>query len=132
MRKKRRATPANAISHPATDAHALAKITMSGLDTTSYVMAVLTAGGGIAGFARTGSLPSLIAGCSVGLLYGFGGHQIQSADPNGPAWSLLASVVLGGSSIPRALRLRKPVPIALSVLSTVGLVVFGDAYRKAF
>jgi len=127
----------------------------SNLDTTSYALGLLTAGGGIAGFARTGSLPSIVAGCTVGLLCtesttplssavplcptsitdacadGLGGYRIQNREPYGVELSLLASVVLGGSSIPRAIRLRKPVPIALSVLSTVGLVIFGDTFRRS-
>ena len=57
---------------------------------------------------------------------GLGGYRLQKGEPYGVELSLVASVVLGGSSIPRAIRLRKPVPIALSVLSTLGLVVFGD------
>jgi uncharacterized membrane protein (UPF0136 family) len=44
---------------------------------------------------------------------------------------LLASVVLGGSAIPRAIRLRKPVPIVLSILSTFGFLTFGNAYRQS-
>jgi uncharacterized membrane protein (UPF0136 family) len=43
--------------------------------------------------------------------------------------SLLASVILGGSSIPRAIRLQKPVPIALSVIALYGLFTFGSAFR---
>jgi hypothetical protein len=38
------------------------------LPTTSYVLATLTASGGVIGFARTGSIPSVAAGCTVGLL----------------------------------------------------------------
>ena len=38
--------------------------------------------------------------------------------------ALLASVVLAGSSIPRALRSRKPLPQALSVLATLSLVYY--------
>jgi len=94
------------------------------------VLALLTAGGGIAGYARTRSKPSIIAGCAVGLLYGLGGNRMQNNQPYGVELSLLASAVLGGASIPRALRLRKPVPIVLSVLATVGLVTFGDAWRR--
>jgi uncharacterized membrane protein (UPF0136 family) len=43
---------------------------------------------------------------------------------------ILASVILGGASIPRAIRLRKPVPIALSILAAFGFVTFGDGYRR--
>ncbi|OAR00131.1 hypothetical protein LLEC1_06581 [Akanthomyces lecanii] len=99
------------------------------------------------GYAKTRSAPSIIAGCSVGLLCmlvciscvanlsfetdGLGGYRIQNRQPYGIELSLLASVVLGGASIPRALRLKKPVPILLSVLSTFGAITFGSAYKNS-
>ncbi|KAL6869975.1 hypothetical protein ACO1O0_001310 [Amphichorda felina] len=101
------------------------------LEYTSLILAALTAGGGIMGYAKTRSLPSIIAGCSVGALYGLGGYRIQNRQPYGVELSLLASIVLGGSSIPRAIRLRKPVPIVLSILSAFGLFTFGNAVRQS-
>lgn len=103
----------------------------SQLEYTSFILAALTAGGGIMGYAKTRSMPSIIAGCSVGLLYALGGYRIQNRQPYGVELSLLASVVLGGASIPRAIRLKKPVPILLSVLSTFGAVTFGSALKKS-
>lgn len=116
------------------------------------------------GYVKTGSLPSIIAGCSVGLLCkswfktlplprlstcfeahirdlryetnalsgtdGLGGYRMQNRQPYGVELSLLASVVLGASAIPRAIRLKKPVPILLSILSTFGFLTFGNAYRQ--
>ncbi|KAF3762382.1 hypothetical protein M406DRAFT_357430 [Cryphonectria parasitica EP155] len=103
-----------------------------GLETPSYVLAALTASGGIFGYARTRSLPSIIAGCSVGLLYALGGYRMQNSEPYGVELSLLASVMLGGSSIPRAIRLRKTVPMILSVLATFGMVLFGNGvYQRS-
>ena len=119
----------------------------------------MTAVGGIIGFARTGSLPSAIAGGSVGILcepfppfssccpLGFlginadgdggepqidaiGAYRIQNNQPYGIEISLLASLVLAGASVPRAIRLRKPVPILLSVLATFGILTFGSALRR--
>ncbi|KAM0329812.1 hypothetical protein ACHAQA_003976 [Verticillium albo-atrum] len=101
------------------------------LATPSYILGALTAGGGIMGYAKTGSLPSIIAGVTVGLLYGLGAYRIQNRQPYGIELSLLASAILGGSAIPRAIRLRKPVPILLSVLSIFGLVTFGSAFRRS-
>ncbi|KAF9879211.1 upf0136 domain protein [Colletotrichum karsti] len=101
------------------------------LQIPSYALAVLTAGGGIAGYARTRSVPSIVAGCAVGLLYGLGGYRIQNNEPYGVELSLLASAVLGGSAIPRAIRLRKPVPILLSVLSVFGLFTFGKEFSRS-
>lgn len=101
-----------------------------GLEGPSYILAALTATGGIIGYAKTGSLPSVIAGCSVGLLYAIGGYRIQNNQPYGIETCLLASIVLGGASLPRAIRLRKPVPILLSVLATYGMLTFGSAIRR--
>ncbi|GJN77705.1 hypothetical protein PLIIFM63780_001198 [Purpureocillium lilacinum] len=82
------------------------------------------------GYVRTRSVPSLVAGSAVGILYGIGGYRLQNREPYGIELSLLASIILGGSAIPRAIRLRKPVPILLSVLSAFGLFTFGSAYRQ--
>lgn len=100
------------------------------LQTTAYVLGALTASGGIMGYARTRSLPSIIAGCAVGFLYTLGGYRIQNRQPYGIELCLLASVVLAGSAFPRAIRLRKPVPIVLSIISSIGLYTFGTAMRK--
>ncbi|KAK4251903.1 hypothetical protein VTI28DRAFT_2923 [Corynascus sepedonium] len=101
-----------------------------GLELPSYVLAALTATGGAIGYIRTRSRPSLLAGTAVGLLYGLGGYRINNGEPYGVELSLLASLVLGGSAVPRAIRLRKPVPIALSLLAAYGLITFGDAFRR--
>lgn len=57
-----------------------------------------------------------------------GGYRLQNSEPYGVELSLLASIVLGGSSIPRAIRLRKTVPTVLSVLATFGMVLFGKGW----
>ncbi|KAK0657191.1 transmembrane proteins 14C-domain-containing protein [Cercophora newfieldiana] len=101
-----------------------------GLELPAYILAALTATGGIIGFAKTGSKPSIIAGVSVGALYGLGGLQLQNAGPYGVELALLASAVLGGSSIPRAIRGRKPVPVVLSLIATYGLYTFGSAFKE--
>lgn len=62
---------------------------------------------------------------------GLGGYRLQNREPYGIELSLLASIILGGSAVPRAIRLRKPVPILLSVLSAFGMLTFGNAYRQA-
>jgi len=57
---------------------------------------------------------------------------MQHGQAYGVELSLLASAILGGSAIPRAIRLRKPVPIVLSVLALFGLFTFGNAFRRKF
>ncbi|KAK7431094.1 hypothetical protein QQZ08_002375 [Neonectria magnoliae] len=102
----------------------------SNLQAIAYILGGLTAGGGIMGYARTGSLPSIIAGCGVGFLYTLGGYRIQTGQSWGIELCLLASVILAGSAYPRAIRLRKPVPIVLSVISSIGLYTYGMALRR--
>jgi len=63
-------------------------------------------------------------------LDGLGGYRIQNGEPYGTEVSLLASIVLAGSSVPRALRGKKPIPVLLSLLSSYGLFVFGNATYK--
>ncbi|KAL9544177.1 hypothetical protein MBANPS3_007755 [Mucor bainieri] len=83
----------------------------------SYTLAGLCAVGGVAGFAKTRSIPSLVAGLGVGALYGAAGYLIQQNRDYGHETAVAASTLLGGAMIPRALKTRKPVPIALSVIS---------------
>lgn len=42
--------------------------TLQAVETPAFVLAALTAGGGITGYARTGSVPSIVAGVLVGTL----------------------------------------------------------------
>ncbi|KZF26149.1 hypothetical protein L228DRAFT_242570 [Xylona heveae TC161] len=103
-----------------------------GNELPAYILAALTAGGGITGYVRTGSVPSIIAGVAVGTLYGLGGYRIQNRQTYGIELALLASVVLAGSSIPRAIKTQKPLPIGLSGLALFGLFTFGNAFRRGF
>ncbi|KAJ4288015.1 hypothetical protein N0V90_012031 [Kalmusia sp. IMI 367209] len=103
---------------------------MAPLDTIGLILGALTAGGGITGYVRTGSIPSVAAGVSVGTLYILGGLRIRNRQPYGVELGLLASLVLAGSSFPRALRTQKPLPFGLSLLAAYGLFAFGSAWSR--
>ncbi|EOA86368.1 hypothetical protein ACJQWK_05659 [Exserohilum turcicum] len=103
---------------------------MSSIGNIALVLGALTAGGGITGYVRTGSVPSIAAGCTVGLLYILGGYRVNSRAAYGVELALLASVILAGSSIPRAIKSGKPLPIGLSILATFGLWTFGNAFMN--
>ncbi|KAJ9613111.1 hypothetical protein H2200_003052 [Cladophialophora chaetospira] len=90
----------------------------------AYILAALTSIGGITGYVRTGSVPSIAAG----LTYGVGGFRISKRQPYGVELALLASILLAGSSIPRAIKTGKPLPAGLSVLAATGLFVYGRAF----
>ncbi|KAF2132722.1 hypothetical protein P153DRAFT_364008 [Dothidotthia symphoricarpi CBS 119687] len=95
----------------------------------ALVLGALTAGGGITGYVRTGSVPSVAAGVTVGSLYILGGLRLKNNATYGVELALLASILLAGSSIPRAIKSGKPLPIGLSVLATLGLYAFGSAFQ---
>lgn len=60
-----------------------------------------------------------------------GGYRIRNRAPYGVELALLASVVLAGSSIPRAIKTGgKPLPVLLSILATYGLWTFGSAFQS--
>lgn len=99
-------------------------------ETPAIILGALTAGGGITGYVRTGSLPSVIAGVTVGALYLLGGYRINARAPYGIELALLASIILACSSIPRALKTQKPLPAGLSALALYGLYVYGTAYKN--
>lgn len=79
-------------------------------------------------------MPSLIAGCGVGSLYLAGALLMRNyPEPSyGNEVALLASVVLAGSSIPRAIRGGKPLPVGLSVMAVFGCVLFGNGVWKGY
>ncbi|KAL2826793.1 transmembrane proteins 14C-domain-containing protein [Aspergillus cavernicola] len=79
--------------------------------TSALILSLLTSLGGTIGYLRTGSLPSIIAGLAVGALYLFSYFRMRAGQTYGEEIGLLASLVLGGSSVPRAIRLRKLVPV---------------------
>ncbi|KAL9598901.1 MAG: hypothetical protein Q9219_004166 [cf. Caloplaca sp. 3 TL-2023] len=104
---------------------------MSTPSTQSYILALLTAGGGITGYARTGSVPSIAAGVTVGALYALGALRMQNRQTYGAELALAASVLLAGSSMPRAVRTLKPLPVGLSVVAAFGLWRFGgEVWRR--
>ncbi|OQE38926.1 hypothetical protein PENCOP_c007G03957 [Penicillium coprophilum] len=103
---------------------------MSSPTSSALALSLLTSLGGIIGYTRTGSLPSIIAGVSVGLVYLLAFLRLRAGQSYGEELGLLASIVLGGSSVPRVIKTGgKPVPVVLSVLATYGLFIFGSAFK---
>ena len=50
---------------------------------------------------------------------------MRNRQPYGLEMALMASVLLAGSSMPRAIKTQKPLPMGLSVLAAYGLYRFG-------
>lgn len=55
---------------------------------------------------------------------------MQNKQPYGVELALLASLVLAGSSIPRAIKTGKPLPAGLGILAVYGLYTYGMVFRS--
>ncbi|KAI8342954.1 transmembrane proteins 14C-domain-containing protein [Chlamydoabsidia padenii] len=83
----------------------------------AFTMSALCFAGGIAGFARTRSIPSLVAGIGIGGLYGAAGYLIKENANGGHEMAVGTSLLLTGAMLPRAIKTKKALPIALAVTS---------------
>ncbi|KAF7310085.1 TMEM14 protein-like protein [Mycena indigotica] len=79
--------------------------------------------GGLTGFARTRSIPSLVAGVGVGAAYLWAGDRIRKGQQNGIEAAIGASAVLFAGSAPRML--KGPVPAMLTATSTAAGIYYG-------
>jgi len=92
----------------------------------AFTAGALSLIGGVAGFVRKGSVPSLIGGVGVGGLYIWSGLALQNGQPYGLEGALGSSVLLFLSSAPRFL--KGSVPKVLSLASASAAVYYGLAY----
>ncbi|GAN08810.1 hypothetical protein MAM1_0224d08326 [Mucor ambiguus] len=92
----------------------------------SYGMAALCTASGIAGYVRSRSVPSLVAGVGIGAIYGVAGYLIKENRYYGHETGVAASVILASSMVPKAMKTGKPFPVTLAVCS----VVTGAYYTK--
>ena len=58
------------------------------MSTFTYVTALIVAGGGLAGYAKKKSVPSLVAGLASGALLGYSGYAISQGDDKGHVYAL--------------------------------------------
>ncbi len=95
------------------------------------IFGVLTIAGGIVGYVKAGSAPSIIAGSITGILLIVAGLLLPGHRLAGLIIGLIVSLALAAQFIPKFIRTGKLMPAGLmSVLSAIGVVLALFAWLK--
>lgn len=104
---------------------------MDGTQLYFLIFGALTIVGGVIGYVKAGSVPSIIAGAITGVLLLVAGWILPGNRTVGLAMALIVSVLLAVQFVPKLIRTGKMMPAGLmSVLSVIGIVVAIVAWLK--
>ena len=104
---------------------------MDGTQLYFLIFGVLTIVGGVIGYVKAGSLPSIIAGAITGVLLLVAGWILPTNRAAGLVIALIISILLAVQFVPKLIRTGKMMPAGLmSVLSVIGIVVAIVAWLK--
>ena len=96
---------------------------MPSAKTYFIIFGMLTIAGGIIGFVKAGSTPSLIAGSVAGILLLVAAFLLPAHQLAGLILALVVSVLLAGQFLPKFIRTGKVMPAGvMSILSVIGIV----------
>ena len=88
------------------------------------IFGALTVIGGVIGYVKAGSLPSIIAGSITGVLLLVAGTLLPEHRAVGLATAFVISLLLAAQFVPKFIRTRKAMPAGMmSILSVIGIVV---------
>jgi uncharacterized membrane protein (UPF0136 family) len=89
-----------------------------------FIFGALTIVGGIIGYIKAGSLPSIIAGTITGVLLIIAATLLSDHRTVGLATALIVSLLLAAQFVPKLIRTGKVMPAGMmSILSVIGIVV---------
>ena len=95
------------------------------------IFGALTIVGGIIGYVKAGSLPSIIAGAITGVLLLIACALLPEHRAAGLATAFVISLLLAAQFVPKFIRTAKVMPAGLmSILSVIGLIVAVVAWLK--
>jgi uncharacterized membrane protein (UPF0136 family) len=95
------------------------------------IFGALTIVGGIIGYVKAGSLPSIIAGAVTGVLLLIAGALLPEHRAVGLATALVISLLLAVQFVPKFIRTGRAMPAGMmSILSVIGLVIVLVAWIK--
>jgi uncharacterized membrane protein (UPF0136 family) len=93
-----------------------------------FVFGALTIAGGVMGFVKAKSRPSLIAGSVAGLSLLLAGYLVGTSGSLGLVIGLIVSLALAGRFVGAYRKTRKPMPAGLmALLSVAGVAITGAA-----
>jgi uncharacterized membrane protein (UPF0136 family) len=95
------------------------------------VFGILTIAGGVIGYVKAGSMPSIIAGSISGILLLVAAFLLPDHRLAGLAIGLIVSLLLAGQFIPKFIRTGKVMPAGMmSILSAIGIIMAIVAWTK--
>lgn len=87
------------------------------------IFGLLTIAGGIVGYVKAGSTPSLIAGSVTGILLLVAAFLFPTYQLTGLILGMVVSLVLAGQFVPKFIRTGKVMPAGImSLLSVIGIL----------
>ncbi|KAL4809826.1 transmembrane proteins 14C-domain-containing protein [Aspergillus unguis] len=96
----------------------------------SFTLAALLSAGGVAGYLKTQSRPSLIAGLGLGASYAFSGYLLKGNKDYGAELALGNSIALLGAGVSRSVKTKGKAPVPLGLAAAGLLATF--YYQKKF
>ncbi|KAL3472548.1 transmembrane proteins 14C-domain-containing protein [Aspergillus californicus] len=98
----------------------------------SFTLAALLSAGGTAGFLKTRSTPSLVAGLGLGVSYAVSGYLLKQNKDYGAELALGNSIVLLGSGVARTIKTKAkaPVPIGLAAAGLLAAFYYQKKVRE--
>ncbi|RLV95506.1 hypothetical protein JA1_000966 [Spathaspora sp. JA1] len=105
-----------------------------GMDHPAFTLSGLTAIGGIMGYARKGSVPSLIGGLAISTLYGTAGYLLNQNADYGLELALGTSAFLFAVGLARAIptSFKKPLPLVLVALGGISSGYYAKKYNDFY
>ncbi|KAI5958819.1 hypothetical protein KGF57_002253 [Candida theae] len=101
-----------------------------GIDHPAFTLSGLCAVGGLMGYFRKGSVPSLIGGLGVATLYGVSGYLLNQNANYGIELALGTSSLLLAAGLSRSVStgFKKPVPLVLLALGGISTGYYAKSY----
>jgi uncharacterized membrane protein (UPF0136 family) len=95
------------------------------------IFGALTIVGGVIGYVKAGSAPSIIAGAITGVLLLSAGFLLPEHRAVGLAIAFITSLLLAAQFVPKFVRTGKAMPAGMmAILSVIGLIVAIVAWVK--